>query len=377
MARLEATLTSIPAPDPSNVPEDVLHFTFRHDTDFDGNPTWYWNMGGRIGEEVTTLDPASRPEEAILFAEAEEVAKADISVQHAVLLREGRWWLNSYMHRDFIDANLHQVLRISEGERHIDVANATAEEFSEEQIYSIQKVFNAVANYTGGKIFDRVKSVSILPESEFAEGMAGNHSHITEMVNINAALFEKDDYFDARYAPFFKPGTVTPFEITLAHELGHAMDIRTEQEAKDHNINLDEYDWSTVLYDKTTDFSAFDNKFGWEHSVVDVDPAHPYATRNTHRMDATKEIEARELAPTDYALDHPGEDLAESFAIDVLNGRSEIIPGRTAYIGQTILKASGEATIGPKRVTATLLKPSEVIKPIDSIALTALVPKKA
>lgn len=371
--RLAATLNVVPAPSDAPDTLDAPQFKFRYDTDFDGDPTWYWKLGAHLGEKLDDLDPQAGPQQAELFADAAEAAKDDISVQDTVLLREGRWWLNS-IHRDFIDQNINQVLRVSEGERHIDVANATNSEFDEERIASIQKVFNAVANFTGGKVFDRVKSVSLLPSSEFADGHAGDFVYYTGMINLNTELLDSEPPGLARYAPFFEAGTVTPFEIALAHELGHAMDVITEEEAKSNGIVVDDYNWSKVFDEKTPDFSVFDNTFGWQHSVKAEDPSVPYANRNVHVMDDAQEIESRELAPTDYARTHPAEDFAESFAIQVLNGKAEKIPVRVGLIGQAVVKAAGVTTIGPKRVGVELVSPDKIIKPIDTIALKALVP---
>jgi hypothetical protein len=160
-----------------------------------------------------------------------------------------------------------------------------------------------------------------------------------------------------RYKKYFPEDTKVGFlELIVAHELGHAMDIQTIEEADKHFIDKDKYNWMGWS-NRTGSFSVFDNKFGWTHTLEKTKETisgsydrEVEQTVNVHRMDDALETECGEYSPTGYGRTNPKEDFAESFAIAALGGDTARFAGRTKVIADALVQAEGSNLIGPQLV---------------------------
>jgi hypothetical protein len=357
-------------------PSDTYSWvTYQGEKQHDGSYDWRFSFSEEDPEDMVRLNPVEHPEQTELFQSAVADVLDNETVLDAAARMEGRWWLNS-IEADFIDKNIRQVVRVIEGKNSIDVVNCLDQALAKEHIDSIENVFNAVANYTGNKIFSRVKGIALLPGTEFEDNVAGHFQASRGVIVINMDQWGRNSDSDGlgKFKRFFPDGQVNFFELILAHEMGHAMDIIDMDEVEKHQIDKDKFAWMS-FGGFTSGFSAFDDQFGWSHEVINSDPSNPFSSKNVHRLDEAAEIEWREDAPTGYATEHPTEDFAESFAIIALGGETSKLQSRAKVIGETVIKASGVAEIGPKRVHAEVVDPEHIFVPLTEIGLVARVPK--
>lgn len=296
-------------------------------------------------------------------------------LMEAIAKNEGRWWSKAPTEQ-LIDDKLREVYRVHEGQNNVDIFNCAVNDLTPEALTSIENALNAVANYTGGKIFERVKGIVIAENDHFQEDIAGYYNFSSSTLAINIHVLQDEDHRASlgRYAKYFPDGGTNWFELVLTHELGHAMDIHKVEEADEHHINKDAYWWSG-FGGMTNDFSAFDDHFGWRNTIEEVEQENGGSiSKNIRRMDEAEELECREYTPTGYARTHPKEDFAETFAIAVLNGDLSRLPQRQKLLQETIQKAHGISSIGPKKVSIESIQDiNQIIKPITELSLRGYV----
>lgn len=338
-----------------------LHATFRANV---YNPGKFY-MQRQFGDELGVGDYEVKPDDPNFqqyFEAAEETARQDDVLLKGIQREEGKWWISSEAEKA-IDDGVHELYRISEGENHVDLVNCVEQKLTDQEQASIVKVFNAVAQYTGGKIFDRISGIALVPKESFPAQTVGDYQAATGVLRINAeALRDKQDM--GRYDEYFEEGQTNWFEVVLAHELGHPMDINSLQEADAHGLDRDRINWQ-AFGGFTNDFSSFQELAGWAAIKGGADQI--FKTD----WEFNAEDGLTECVPTEYAGTAPNEDFAETFAITVLGGNVSSLPIRRQKLIETVQKAQGNTQIGPKKV---LLEEQDLsqgypISKIDKVAL--------
>ena len=241
------------------------------------------------------------------------------------------------MLRERVKNPLLEEYKIRSSEKETDLLNFTNQELSPEELIEIADALNAIATYTGGKIFDRVPGIVLASSDSFQEGAAGSFSPYfpAVMVNMDAMRNPPDDSYSAFTVSRFPGRKVTILQFILAHEYGHSMDLNYITEVEAHGINKDEANPDWMGYgNKTGSFCAF------KHSLQPASDERGLSRR------------AREGGPE--------EDFAESFAIASLGGEVRLMPDRYIKLAKTIKLAEGEQFIGPHKVE---------IKKVESLEL--------
>lgn len=350
---------------PDTDPDDgTLHYRYVGYTGPNDSYIWHQVFIGKPSGEVRELE-ADNPEDSKLVEDCvTNVRNDELLLTRVARNGEGRWWL----YRDslhVLDKAPVQVLRVEESDNHLDVVNSTDSRLSEAEVASVQKVFSTIAALSGGKIFERVRGVMIVPEGVLPENVSGQFNKGTGVLRIGMDILRMKN--DSRFQKYFKDSDVTRFELTLAHELGHAMDIQSVEEAKAHGIDTESRNWGHIT-NFTSDFSAFDDKFGWAHESI-IDERGHLSDQHTYTEEGA--IECEEFVPTEYGKTSPREDFADTFAIVCMGGDTSTISQRAEVIKRTLNLAEGEAKIGPKLVTVEEIPALSLIKPVSRIKLTA------
>lgn len=317
-----------------------------------GSYAWNRHFKETPPENAIAVNPSAHAEDKPIFDYAVAQARSDESFMKALAKHEGYWW-DSSKSKELVTSNLKEAFRINEGTRHMDLLNCSDDALTEAERASVEKTFNAVANFTGSKIFSRVKGVIFAPGSEFEGEVAGDIQAAAGVIRMNMDVLRKKDSL-GRYKEYFADDEVNWFEVVLAHELGHAMDISSIDEADSHGISKDTVEW-LGMFGMTRDFSAF--------QAIDEWQAHKKDGKNHWMIDELAETECRDYAPTNYSLNSPHEDFAETFAITALGGDVSQLPRRSEIISKTMQLAEGRSLIGPKKVELTKLDGEEGYPP--------------
>jgi hypothetical protein len=336
----------------------------------DGSYMWTRSFTDTPAGNYEAVNTA-KSEELPIFEQAADTARQNTSLMRSLARQEGRWWLSSSAEAA-VETGLQEAFRVQEGDRQIDVLNCSNERFADRDKQAIENVMNAVANFTGGKVFDRVKGIVFADQSYFKDGVAGDYQHAAGTIRINIASLANRAQL-GRYTQYFEEGQTDFLEIILAHEIGHAMDIASLDEVENHNIDANTVVWS-AFGGRTSDFSAMQQLPSWNPYTYKENPNSTFEKTAWAYNDAGA-IECREDAPTGYATTNPQEDFAESFAIAALGGDVSKMPWREAIIGETIKKAYAEATIGPKQVSVQQidLKNGYPLHKISAVPMKVLV----
>jgi hypothetical protein len=267
--------------------------------------------------------------EALAATEADSAIKEKISQFY-------RWWdTDLHDYSEDIRNRLDEVITLSDGERSTQVVNMSGEAMSEDELAELQQTFQAVANFTGGKIFDRIKGIALRRDDRFDQDAAGAYWKSGNVVSINLENSRSRQHaLNDRYKPYFdEKNPPSRIALILAHELGHAMDIDLYKDTDD----------SDLVY-KT---SRFDDKFGWALQPGEGD-------EKTWAVDEASQVECYEPVPTDYAAENnPAEDFAETFALLALGVDKSRLPQRAMVLAEAIEAAAGQVTYGPFQISAT------------------------
>ena len=317
-----------------------------------------WSLSMADIEKVgTPLDPQN-PDDSALLQEANHALTEDAGTIDAIA-HYVRWWESA-------TANISQevesgitdrlVIRNPETEDQLDIVNCTQEALTQEEQAAVLRVMESVANFTGNKIFDRTRGVVLADSKHFNKDALGLHSTYSQgIISINLEDIRQlvqngsKDYV-GRYEQYL-PGDSAPEDtlaIVLAHELGHAMDIRTTDEARKMGVET-EGKLTNAMGGMTGDFSLFDEGLGWSDGSVVFDP-----DKKTHvrqwKIDPAQEVELREQSPTNYGKLNPREDLAETFAILALGGKRDQLPHRLQKLADGLSRLHEADQHGPFRL---------------------------
>lgn len=326
---------------------------------------WIWGniRGGYEPEEAIVIDP-SDPADRQVFEIASERARDNDAVIKHFAIQEGRWWVGSKA-EEAVETSLIEAFRVSEGDKHLDVLNCSDQLLSDLERSSIQKVFNHVANYTGGKIFSRLSGIVLAGNKDgFKDHAAGDHQMFAGTIRLNMDVIrEKSDL--ERYKRYFEGIETNWFEVVLAHEMGHAMDIMTFSEAEAHGLDTAHtYGFGGI----TNDHSAAEVFDRWIPTVKTDAKTGLTKTQWNYKM-----MMRGEAAATDYAKTTPGEDFAEAFAIASLGGDMSKLPERQKMLAKTIMNAEGDGAIGPKKVKFEKLQhEKDLLQKIDTATLKVI-----
>ena len=303
------------------------------------------------------VNPAENPEDQPVFDLASDFVRNSDSLMKSLGTMSEAWW-NAGHSRDLVKEGVSEVFRVESGEKSLDILNCTTEILSSEEQQAVQAALQHVASYTGNKVFDRAAGIILASGDHFEEDSAGLYNFMDRTVRVNMDVVRKDASLANRYKKYFDEGANIGFlEVIIAHELGHSMDINTLDEVQTHGIDKDSYHWNGFS-NRSSDFSVFDNKFGWTHHIekpLVSDPSTPdlpavEKRQTVHRMDDAMESECGEYSPTGYGRSDPKEDFAESFAIAALGGDTSKFSARTKVIAEALAQAEGSTLIGPQLV---------------------------
>ncbi len=297
------------------------------------------------------VEPEADTEDRQIFDyAADKIKNGSIVETVATSGLDGQWWFGS-LAETAVTTKLKEVFRVNDGEKTLDILNCTDEPLPEHEHQAIERTMSAVINFTGGKLLDRVKGVVLVHSDELGKPNASaDFDPISGVARINIDEIRSDEgKVFYRYEPYFRGREdITALEPILAHELGHAMDVRYIEEVEAHGINKDKTQWSAYGGNTHGYFSAFQENFGWESTVVTDEKG---LKQNKWNVDVAQEVECREFTPTGYSRISPQEDFAETFAIMALGGNMASMPQRYKKIAETIQLAESPGSIGPKKVT--------------------------
>lgn len=223
-------------------------------------------------------------------------------------------------------------LRTPAGE--IDMLNFAEIQLSPDELAQIVETFTNTASFTNGKIYSRIIGIVIAPEECFKRSdddsqdrpnIAGdlNRTNPVVRINIDAVRRPHDDSF-GEFIKKRAPGkTVTMLQAILAHELGHAMDLRFIDEIQRNGIDVSKTEF--VFNGVTKEFDAFE---------------HPDPT-----------IYLLEPSLSQRGRENAAEDFAETFMLAVVGGDVSKVPRKMQRIKEAIDLANGQAYTAPQVLT--------------------------
>jgi hypothetical protein len=366
----------VPQTDENAMEEGVLNAYVIASRQENGNYQWSTRFWRPVDEGVWA-DPQSNPEDEPVFQMASDHLRSDDFAMTNITRTSERWWEGTNM-AEPVNERLREAFTVSSGEKNLDILNCSTLELTEQEQKSLQTTLQHLASFTGNKIFDRVSGVILAEEGDFEEGTGGAYNFGDRIIRINMGFIRgQEGKLHPRYKKYFSEDSgITNMEVFIAHEFGHSMDINTLSEADAHFIDKSTYQW-TGMGDRSNSFSAFDDKFGWEHTV-ERPVGQAWGGQTHHMIDPAQEVESRENSPTTYGTSSPKEDFAESFAIAALGGDVAAFPARYKVIAESLPRAEGEVLVGPQMVTMKKYEPAAdgVYRPdarVKALALRVLV----
>ena len=314
-----------------------------------------WKFSHNSVEDVSIPLNPQNADDIALLNEAEAVAAADEDILNTIA-RYVRWWEQGTTSiKEAVAAHIQDRLVIGNSEtgEQVDIVNTTQESISDEEQATIEHAVGSVANFTGNKIFERLRGVILADKSRFEEGAWGAHSTYNGgIITINleaireAVKADPVDY-ENRFSPYLP--SASPLELSLgaaiAHELGHAMDIRSVEDADTMGVK-DSDKMTSVMGGMTGDFSMFDEGLAWDDGKVVAKP-NGNGYQRQWKIDPAQEVELRDEVPTMYGRNNPKEDFAETFAILALGGDRKNLPKRVQTMADGLQKLHQADLHGP------------------------------
>ena len=325
-------------------PEDSPDFQYHNYSSNEDGRKWMITWSQPDGTRM--LDPTSA-KDVMLFNDANIAAVNDTTIVNS-LAKKARWWETPYKKLDEkVAEGVKERIVVEDGLHSLELFNLHESLLTAKEITNFEQAMAAVVQLSQGKAMDRIKGIVILGADNFPEGVAGSFGSSNRVMTVNLdALRDDQTYIDehpeisTRYDRFFKGALPSQIEITLAHELGHALDIHTKGEAD--KLGLDKTSATNGAGQEVQGISAFQNDFGWQlHHVEQRD----FDRKNTWKIDDAEAAESRELPLTSYAATAPGEDFAETFAIMALGGDLSSAPTRVRKIHETIAAVEGDYAV--------------------------------
>lgn len=363
-------------------PTDLsIRYMFNNRGDYPKWSFWYRND---FPADAHQLDIADASDKELVDEAIRELPNDEITVD--IITKYLCWWRGGPTElevEDDVEGRLLDYMRVGNNEtgQSLDVLNCSSEELSPKEQELISNTIQSVANFTGNKIFEHVRGVLMSKSDRFQSNSVGAYMPTTKIIRINIDWIRdkiRSSQENPRYDKYIGSGHF--FEATLAHELGHAMDITTLSEAKKAGIQT-EGKHTSVIGDTTADFSLFDDQFGWVGGNV-VRDSNGRGTRDWH-IDPALEIECHEFSPTSYGTVNPKEDFAETFAIMALGGRRDLVPLRATQLAEGLQTLYGANLHGPfllqadYRPAGSLYRPTLPSKILVNTAVSAEVLAKA
>jgi hypothetical protein len=336
--RLQKTLPIISGPIDAHIPHARVYAV--------GYPKhgggYSWSANFLRPEGAMTIDPEAGSEEAKLFDEGINCVRTDASTFKILTTFDGRWWQNSKIEDD-VQTSLKEVFSLqAQGEngekRVLEILNCADSRLTDDEIELVRVTIEQVARFTNGKIYDRINGIVFASDSAFDDHDMGGFQGASGVMCLNLDELRKaKGMIPPRYLRYFKDrADVNGMSITLAHEFGHAMDVRSMDEVEAHFIHRAGRAFM-ALGGVTLEFSAYDNLPGWKATRVPEE--HGLWDRDHWSYDVTIGDEFGEHPPTSYGHESPKEDFAESFAIAALGGDLSKMRGRAKLVGETIKRA--------------------------------------
>ena len=326
----------------------------------DGWNLWY---GGSFPEGAHSLDPTNADDRPIVDEAVAGLPNDAATIDR--ITKHYRWWEGAPRDLDKdVEERLLDQLQIKNDEtgQSVDILNCSAEALTTEEQKLIADTFQAVANFTGGKVFERVRGLVLSQRDRFEGDTVGAYMSYAGIVRINMDQLRelsKEAEESSRYDKYLGGGRF--FEAVFAHELGHAMDITSLDQAEKAGIQT-EGKITNAFGGVTHDFSLFDEQFGWTGGEVVQDPNQKWV--RDWKIDPAHEIECREFSPTNYGTTNPKEDFAETFAIMSLGGKRDSFPLRAAKLAEGLQTLYEAKDHGPTLLQADYKPEGSLVEPI-------------
>lgn len=289
---------------------------------------------------------------------AVEAPRTTLSSEDRDGLLRDKWWEGTRIANE-LENSLYDVFQLrledqanGEEQASIDVLNCSPTPLAKADIEALERTVKQVSDMTKGKIFSRIKGIVFSAGDKFKDKDLGGYvaSGNYLRLNIDEVRKENSDPLAPRYQRYFKGRTdIGTFEVNVAHEMGHSIDIHTTAEAEASDVDVNQM-WHPGTAGLMYNLSAFHSNVGWRHSVQDHDSG-LFGKIDQWNIDDALMSEQNEYPPTSYAATDPGEDFAESFAIIALKGDTASLPIRESIVRKTIDAASGTVHSLPGRIT--------------------------
>lgn len=359
--RLKNTVEFVPA---DQLDDEAPKARYTLEIYADGTRGWSRDYGEGTPKGTFEVNPDESDEAAAIFDETADYVRTQKPTLKGIAEQEGRWWVGSGAEIR-VKKGINEIYEVIDGDGRVEILNCSGRELTDIEKESIVKVFGAVSSLTGGKIYDRVKGIVFAPDEDFdskevdytnePQKIIGDFNHGSGIVRMNADYIQSAENAE-RYSPYFDGQPVDIFEMILAHELGHAMDIKTLQEVDQHGIDKTKQEWSS-FGEITGDFSSFQQLAGWLATQKVVGKT-GLLRENVWSFD---ESETTECAPTNYGGTKPHEDFAETFAIIAMGGDRSKLPARYEQLAKTIQIAEGQSAIGPRKASIKPVSPEDFL----------------
>lgn len=304
---------------------------------------------------IQITDPRVQIPEDVKTRLVDEAKLKAVEGKAQVIANSKAWWLNKNwkVDTDIQEGRLTEAYELSLGDNKIQLVNLD-KPLDEETLNGISVVIEKIARATNGRIFDCLNTLVLQHNDRFEPGVFGEALGITGAFRLNTAIIELNHIIEENghtkgYGQGYKY-----WQTTLAHEIGHMMDISdlrdNEAWEKLKEIEDDEA--------KSTQFrSAFGPLVGWRHKKHqgEVDGQKKQHTirgissppTETLILDDGKLTKVNTLQHfgktaidtatpvSSYGSTREEEDFAEAFAAYVLDGPEAVDPIRRAALELT------------------------------------------
>lgn len=333
---------------------------------------FYVNRADGLQSPCDSTPPEPHEADIVVGLAATELRQNDYYYQK-IVEHDGYWWENNSLDAIDVPSTLREVWQVkAEGDgdsRTLDILNCGPDVLDAAEQQAIIEAVQAISDFTNGKLYDRLKGVIFVGDDVLNEGEAARYNDLSKvlMVSLNEVRAFKG-VVPNRYRHYFKDGDEQlVMKIILAHEIGHAFDVRSLAEAQRQGVNVHARPY-IVQGGRIFLCSAFDELPGWQATTHRGE----FLTTLQWHLDDAGALELNEYPANGYAATQPGEDLAESFAIAVLGGDTSRIPVRVNMLRRIVSAAEARTFTSRSLRLEQLAKAGDTYRPPHKLARICL-----
>jgi hypothetical protein len=326
------------------------------------------SIGIQLADERLQL-PKDVHDQAMQDA-TERAAKASANM----IANSEAWWLNSNwkVDKDIAEGRLTEAFEFSFGDKAIRLVNLD-KPLTDEVLENIGIVLDRVVKATEGSVLDRLNTILLQHHDRFVPGNFGEALGHSGVFRLNTIIVDLN-YILEQKAIGSRLDGISYYQQTLAHEIGHLMDISDmgDNEAWEQLRALNPTDQQGMHYR-----SAFGPLLGWQHAEYEVTDEE--GQKKTHRIKGIGKVPTRTLVMGEDGL--PVEvDAREHFGEDVVERAVPVSPYGYSKEEEDFAEAfanyalAGEAALDPVRLEALKLtmkhlKPGNTLASIEDIPM--------